>query len=144
MIRQLLFALIMSIIAHCRAEFSGGWILKSALQDDATVEFPTGGVTLELILKDDGYDVAFRAGNRIRGSMIVDDEISDVEIGVHFSAMASTRMLPPQELRGIEKFISKAIPLMTEVTINDIGDLVMQGPSVEAVFSPAGGDQGNA
>ena len=108
------------------------------------MEVPLGGVTLSLILQADGYKAAFQAGNRMLGGMIVEDEISDVQAKVHFTRFTSTRMMPPPHLRQAESFISNSIPLMTLVTINSDGNLEMTGPDVEALFSPANGEQDNA
>jgi hypothetical protein len=141
MIRTLLLALIMTIAS---ADFSGDWTMKSASLGESVVEVPPGAVTLTLILEANGYKAAFKAGNHMLGGMIVEDEISDVQASVHFTSFTSTRMMPPPQLRQAESFISKSMSLMTLVTINDDGDLEMEGPDVKALFSPADGDQDNA
>lgn len=141
MIRTLFLALIMTIAS---GDFSGDWIMKTASVGGADVEVPAGRVTLTLSLEADGYKAAFQAGNHMLGGMIVDDEISDFEAGVHFTSFSSTRMMPPPHLREVEKFIGQSIPLMTKVKINHSGKLVMEGPDVKAVFSSADGDQDNA
>ena len=115
--------------------------MKAASISGSPVEVPPGKVTLTLILEADGYKAGFHAGNQLLGGMIVDDEISDFEAGVHFTRFTSTRMMPPPHLRAVESFISQSMSLMSKVTINDAGDLEMEGPDVKALFSSASGDE---
>ena len=133
--------------ASVRTDFSGDWEMKSALFEGSPVELPSGQVTLSLILAADGYKAVFHAGNRMMGGMIVDDEISDTEAGIHFTPMPSTRMMPPPEFRQVERFITQAVPLLNKATIvTTTGDvqLLLEGPTAETVFVPKETQDDNA
>ena len=124
-----------------RTGFAGNWVMKSAIFQGTPVVLPSGQVTLSLNLSADGYRALFHAGNRMMGGMIVDDEISDTEAGIHFTPMPSTRMMPPPEFRKVEQFITQAIPLMNKASIvvvaNDNVQLLLEEPGgTESVFVP--------
>jgi META domain len=140
MFQAFLIAIMLSI---ARADFSGDWLMKSATFDGTQIEVPSGEVSLSMSLAPDGYKVFFHAGNRMMGGMIVDDEISDTKAGVHFTPIPSTRMMPPPEFVAVERFITQAIPEMTTATLNDTGNLVLEGPNGGAEFYPSDGEKGD-
>ena len=122
-----------------RNGFARDWVLKSAIFQGVPVVLPSGQVTLSLSLSSNGCRVLFHACNRMMGGMIVDDEISDTEAGIHFTPMPSTRMMPQPEFREVEQFIIQTISLMNKASIvvvaNDNVQLLLEGPGgTKSVF----------
>jgi hypothetical protein len=137
---QSFFIALMLSIAH--ADFTGDWLMKSAMFGGVQVEVPSGEVSLTMSLAPNGYKVAFHAGNHMMGGMIVDDEISETRAGVHFTPIPSTRMMPPPKFVAVERFITQAIPEMKTAKLSGAGNLILEGPDAIAEFYPSSAGTG--
>lgn len=107
-------------------DFSGSYRLISG--HDSTnnpIDLPHGDFLLQIKETNEAetYKFYLKVGNSLSSTFTVESDTNSVK----FNPLLSTRMMPPQPLAELETQLSKMIPAMNKIQLDDNSQLTFEG-----------------
>jgi hypothetical protein len=141
--KKLFFAVILMAFTIVNAEISsfvGNWMILEVydtVTSPSPRELPTsaGPFIFKFLINEqnpsDTLNVSFKIGNIMRTTLkILDDDEASSSATIEVGLLMSTQMMPAQDQFQFEMFLSKALPKMTDMILDDAGEeMILIGDS---------------
>jgi hypothetical protein len=115
--------------------YVGDWKLIQLFSGPELIEFPLPeGHVIRLTFQEQGpntYRLVTKVGNTMHCQVEIVGKLEAFD-RIRVGRVASTLMLPPPELRDVEKLIGESLPTLYKMIISD-NNLIMTGPTIEFI-----------